>query len=75
MKNGLIVDEKGTKFYYVNDQLHREVGPAIEFKNGSKYWYLKGKLVEAWVHVVMEEIDNAPFKAEIKLVPKPFRKM
>ena len=29
--------------WYLNDQLHREDGPAIERPNGTKYWYLNGK--------------------------------
>jgi len=39
MKNGLIVNEFGTKCYYLNNLLHREDGPAIECANGNKsYW-------------------------------------
>ena len=34
----------GTKEWYLNDKLHREDGPAIEFANGDKSWYLNGKL-------------------------------
>jgi hypothetical protein len=30
MKNGLIVNEFGTKYYYLNHMWHREDGPAIE---------------------------------------------
>jgi len=26
------------------DQLHREDGPAIEYDNGTKYWYRNGRL-------------------------------
>ena len=37
------VYENGTKEWYLNDQLHREDGPAIEFDNGTKAWYLNGK--------------------------------
>ena len=29
--------------WYLNDQLHREGGPAIEFSNGGKLWYLNDK--------------------------------
>lgn len=36
------VKENGDKFWYLNNQLHRELGPAIELHNGSKAWYLKG---------------------------------
>jgi NTP pyrophosphatase (non-canonical NTP hydrolase) len=34
----------GDKYWYLNDKLHREEGPAIESASGGKYWYLKGKL-------------------------------
>ena len=34
----------GDKFYYVNNVLHREDGPAIEFANGNKLWYKNGEL-------------------------------
>ena len=43
MKNGLIIDEYGTKRYYLNDQLHRVDGPAIEYVDGSMEWHLNGK--------------------------------
>ena len=38
------VDDDGNKFWYLNDKLHREDGPAVENANGSKYWYLNGDL-------------------------------
>jgi len=39
-----IVIEHGTKFWYLNDVLHREDGPAIEHATGGKFWYRNGKL-------------------------------
>ena len=33
------VDDYG-KCWYLDDKLHREDGPAIERKSGTKYWYL-----------------------------------
>ena len=42
MNNGLIVSH-GTKFWYIDDKLHREDGPAIEFADGSNSWYLNDK--------------------------------
>jgi hypothetical protein len=33
----------GDKFWYLNDKLHREDGPAIEYANGDKCWYLNDK--------------------------------
>ena len=44
MKNGLIINEYGTKFWYLDDKLNREDGPAIECPNGTKYYYLNDKL-------------------------------
>jgi len=44
MRNGLIIDEHGAKRYYLNDKLHREDGPAVEWKNGNKWWYRHGRL-------------------------------
>jgi hypothetical protein len=29
MKNGLIIDEYGDKYHYLNDKRHREDGPAV----------------------------------------------
>jgi hypothetical protein len=31
------------KSWYLNGQLHREDGPAVECSNGNKYWFLNGK--------------------------------
>ena len=38
------VNESGTKRWYLNDKLHREDGPAVEWSNGSKQWYFNDKL-------------------------------
>ena len=44
----VVVDDRGTKSWFLNDVLHREDGPAIEYYNGDKYWYLNGEhLTEA----------------------------
>jgi hypothetical protein len=39
------VDPFGTKCWYLNGELHREDGPAIEYAGGTKEWYLNGKVV------------------------------
>ncbi len=39
-----VVDQSGTKRWYLNGKLHREDGPAVEYANGSKSWYLNGDL-------------------------------
>ena len=41
-KDGLNIDSNGTKRWYLNNQLHRTDGPAIEYYNGYKYWYING---------------------------------
>lgn len=46
MKNGKIVEIKDGKkhvFYYKDDLLHREKGPAAVYYNGTKTWYKEGK--------------------------------
>jgi hypothetical protein len=43
MRNGMIVDENGDKFWYQNDQLHRTDGPAAELANGTRMWYQNNK--------------------------------
>ena len=37
-----VVDNNGTKRWYLNDELHREDGPAVEYQRGIKCWYLNG---------------------------------
>lgn len=44
MKNGWITDKNGDRKHYLNDRLHNDDGPAIEFANGNKSYYKKGKL-------------------------------
>lgn len=41
-KNGKIVDD-GDIFWFKDDLLHREDGPAVEWPDGTKEWYLNGK--------------------------------
>ena len=43
MKPTLTIRPNGTKVWYLDGELHREDGPAIEHPNGSKQWYLNGK--------------------------------
>ena len=38
------VNNTGTKSWWLNGELHREDGPAIERANGDKAWYLNGNL-------------------------------
>ena len=35
-----IVEYGGDKYWYRNGKCHREDGPAVEYANGTKFWYL-----------------------------------
>jgi hypothetical protein len=37
------VDSDKTTRWYLNDKLHREDGPAVEWADGDKEWYLNGQ--------------------------------
>jgi hypothetical protein len=37
------VDDYGNKLWHLNDKLHREDGPAVEYADGDKCWHLNGK--------------------------------
>lgn len=40
------IDKNGSKRYYLNDKLHRVNGPAAEWGNGDKSWWINSKRVE-----------------------------
>jgi hypothetical protein len=44
MKNGLITNEYAHRMWYLNNKLHREDGPAVEYYCGDKEWYINGVL-------------------------------
>ena len=44
MNYDIKIDEYGVIRYYINEQLHREHGPAEEYPNGDKLWYKNGYL-------------------------------
>ena len=35
----------GHKEWYINDELHRKDGPAVEYEDGYKAWWINGKRV------------------------------
>lgn len=43
MKNGKYIDKIGNVRWYLDDQYHREDGPALEFADGTKIWYINGE--------------------------------
>lgn len=38
-----MIARNGSNFWYLNDELHREDGPAIEWADGGNEWWLNGK--------------------------------
>lgn len=65
-KNGLHIDNKGTKRWYLNDMLHREDGPAEEWGDGIVAWYLNDTYFgdnavgfwHLWDQLSIEQQDN-----------------
>ena len=39
------IDNKGTKRWYINGKLHRKDGPAVEYEDGYKAWWINGERV------------------------------
>jgi hypothetical protein len=42
MQPTMSIDQDGDKVWRLNDQYHREDGPAIEYLDGDEDWYLHG---------------------------------
>tara|TARA_R110000822_G_scaffold139699_6_gene277288 strand:+ start:2251 stop:2613 length:363 start_codon:yes stop_codon:yes gene_type:complete len=38
------VTNSETEWFNLNGERHREDGPAVEYTNGDKYWFINGKL-------------------------------
>lgn len=43
IKYEVIVYADGGRTWRLGDELHREDGPAVEYSNGDKFFYLKGQ--------------------------------
>jgi len=41
--DNLYYNDKTSKCYYKGYLVHREDGPAVEWQDGTKWWYLNGK--------------------------------
>ena len=41
---GCLIDKYNNIAWFKNGEFHREDGPAIEYDNGDKYWYLNDTL-------------------------------
>ena len=59
------INKYGTKYWFVNGELHREDGPAIECPDGTKSWYLCGKGLSEEEHFESVSKEN-----QIKLLFK-----
>jgi len=54
------IDEIGNKFWCLNGKLHREDGPAVEFENGDKVWFLNNVCLteQEWLdRVLFNEVN------------------
>jgi hypothetical protein len=68
IKYEVTVYADGDKYWSLNDELHREDGPAVEHSNGNKAWWLKNerltekqfnKRMAPAVEMTMAEIEEA----------------
>jgi len=41
-----VIASDGSQYWHLNDDLHRDDGPAVIYSNGYKAWYLNGKQVD-----------------------------
>lgn len=54
------IKTNGDKYWYFNDKLHREAGPAIELIGGGQAWYLNGNKVKC--------ASQQDFEKQLKIV-------
>lgn len=43
VKNGVSTDDMGGTYWRKDGLLHREDGPAVEYTNGTKQWWINGE--------------------------------
>jgi hypothetical protein len=46
MNDGFTIDINGNKYWRLNDQWHREDGPAVDHFSGYQAWYYHGTRVQ-----------------------------
>jgi hypothetical protein len=44
LKYNVVISCTGTERWYLNDELHREDGPAVIYANGTQLWFRNGQL-------------------------------
>ena len=70
------VDDNGTNRWYINDQLHREDGPAFEGANGYNAWYLNGKRVtEQYVLNLSQTLEIEGVKYSVAQIKAALKKV
>ena len=55
------VSDSGTKSWWLNGELHREDGPAMEWADGDKYWWLNGLPVTEEEVMGTKKVNYAEF--------------
>ena len=69
-KNGLHINDLGTKCWYKDGFLHRDDGPAITYPDGRQYWYKKGKYHrDDGPAIIYPDGDQRWFKDDIMYEP------
>jgi hypothetical protein len=58
------INEKGHKRWENHKGFHREDGPAIEYKNGTKSWFINGK------YIYTLHTDGSTWKGDMRNIPK-----
>jgi hypothetical protein len=59
IENKAIEHDRGFKIYYLNGECHREDGPAVEYPNGEKWWFLNDKYLKIIPQYVLENYMKA----------------
>lgn len=49
----IIIYSGETKKWYKNGKLHRDDGPAVEYSDGYKEWFLNGEKISPLTHIMM----------------------
>ena len=67
---GCVVDARGNRAYFLNGKRHREDGPAVEWPNGYKVYWLYGEeySYEEWKKEVTKLNRNCKANNDIKTI-------
>lgn len=65
----MYVREQGIKYWFLPDGVcHRDDGPAVEYRDGRKFWFIKGKQftdVAAWAAAALKYKKIKPTQQKI----------